>query len=339
MDNDYLRLDSDERLVDSQVNEYAVKTNYKKQRNNKGNTAISFILDEIYSKKNLVDISENVSKKPKLLDAIFFSLSLLLFSFLISVVTYYVRAFFLLELTVFCYSAIIPVSILYFFYRLDVNGRIKFSTLAYSALFGISAFIIIEIIFTKLINQALHDYYSSVAVRCLVELILVVVIAYFLRRGVRGGTNISGLVIACAVAVGFSFSNALADNFSALLVNVSVSNTGYAVGAIINIEEFIRTSISNVISTFATISIYKPFLFIALTVIIFRSLTNNLLNLKKKVVTIFFTFLFCIVTYVLSSLKTPFDFLMVLYNLIAIAFTLYLFITAINGSVKLEKYE
>ncbi len=339
MSNDYLRLDGDDRLIDSSVNEYSVKNNGKKKTLNNENSAMKLILDEIYLKKKSIGITDAVSNKPKLLSAITFSSILIMFSLILSVITYYTRMFFTLQLTVLCYSAVVPISIIYFFYNLNVNGNVKFSTLSYCTFLGIAVFIIIEVIFTKLVSQALHDYHFYVSVRCLIEMLSVVCISYFVKTSIRGGSYATWLLIAGTVAAGFSFASSLAENFSSLLVEITVSPTGDTVGAIINIEEFIKNSISNAISSFATTSIYNPFIFIALAIIIFRNITNDKVVLRKKIVIVFFTFLFCLITYILSSLKTPFDFLTVLYNLISIIFTVYLFITAINDCVKSEKYE
>ena len=336
MNNEYLRLDCEERFVDSSVNEYSVKTPVKKAVEK--NTALKLILDEIYSKCNSVNISET-AKKPKLLDAIVFSSILLLFALLLSVVTYYSRVFTMLELTVCCYSAIMPTSIIYLIYKLDVTGKVKFSTIIYCVFVGVAVFVLVEIIFSKLISQALRDYHAYVAVMCLIEMLSVVGVAYLIMCSMNKLSNTTLLIISCAVAVGFSLSNALADNFYLLLTNVTQLGAGEAVGVIIYDEEYVKFSMNNLISSFSTVSIYRPFVFIALTVIIFRSLTKSFSKKGKKVVNVLFTILFCLVTYILSSLKTPFDILTVLYNLIAIIFTVYLFITAINDCIKSEKYE
>ena len=70
-----------------------------------------------------------------------------------------------------------------------------------------------------------------------------------------------------------------------------------------------------------------------------RILTSQVPSAGKKTANSFFTFLFCSVTYILSSLQTPFNVLTFFYNLISIVFTGYLFINAINSCVKDEKYE
>lgn len=339
MNNDYLRLENEERLSDQEVNKYSVKKVAKKKKSVEENSMIKLIFDEIYSKNNVFSVSQTKTNKPKLLDAIVFSSILILFGFILAVITYTLREFFLLELFVLYSSLIVPLSLIYFFYRLDVKGNVKFSTLMYCVLVGISLFIATELIFNKFISEAVENYHSNVAIRCLFELLTVSLACYFISGGMQKKLPTTSLLVACAVAVGFVFSNSLSVNFKALLINVSVSPNGETVGAILNIENYVKTSAKNVISIFTTVSVYRSFLFIALTVIVVKILSAQDGKVGKKTANIFFTFLFCCVTYILSSLKTPFNVLTFFYNLISIVFTCYLFINAINSCVKSEKYE
>ncbi len=339
MDKDYLRVNSEKRLADSEVNEYSVKSKAKKNKSFEKNSAIKLIFDEIYSKSKSFDISKGNIKKPMLLDSIIFSLILLVLGVVLCVVAYVLREFFLLQLLVFYFSFFVPVSLLYFFYRLDVNGGIKFSMLVYCILAGVATYIISELFFANFVSETMHSYHSNVAFRCLFELLSIALICFFVIRGMQSVSGTTSLLIACAVASGFSFTKCLSENFTALLINVSVSPGGEAVGAILNIEEFIKTSSRKIISSVATISVYRPFVFIALSVIIAKILNNDGWSLGKKTITTFFTFLFCCVTYILSSLKTSFNTLAILYNLISILFTGFLFFSAINDCIKSEKYE
>lgn len=339
MDKDYLRLNNESRFEDNDVNEYSVKVVVKKKKSADENTTLQLIFDEIYSKGNSIGVGDGTTNKPKLLDAIVFSSIMLLFSIILAVVTYFTREFFLLQLLAVCSASILPISLLYFFYRLDVKGKIKFSTLVYLVVVGIAIFVITELIFDRLVSQTHQAYHSFVAVRCLIELFVVSLVCYLINGGMRNKSATTPLLVACAVAVGFTLSKSLSQNFSLLLIDVNVAPSGETIGAIVNVEGFIKNSINNVISAFATVSVYRPFVFIALCIIIERILTSRVSSAGKKTVTSVFTFLFCVVTYILSSLQTPFNVLTFLYNLISIVFTGYLFINAINSCVKAEKYE
>jgi hypothetical protein len=339
MDKDYLRLNSESRLSDESVNEYSVKVAVKKKKSSEENSTLQIIFDEIYNKGNSIGVSGANTNKPKLLDSIIFSSIILLFGVILAVITYFTRELFLLQLLVISSAIIVPISLLYFFYRLDVKGKVKFSTIMYLVVAGVVIFIVTELVFEKIINQTNQSYHSFVAIRCLIELLLVSLVCYLIYGGMRTKSVTTPLLIACAVAVGFAFSKSLSQNFSLLLINVNVAPSGETVGAIVNVENFIKDSVKSVIESFATVSVYRPFVFIALCVIIVRILTSQVPSVGKKTANSFFTFLFCSVTYILSSLQTPFNVLTFFYNLISIVFTGYLFINAINSCVKDEKYE
>ena len=339
MDNEYLRLLSEERQNDNEVINYSVKKNATKKKPNQNNTAISLIFDEIYNKTNTFSLNEASAKKPKLLDSIVFSSILLLIGVLLGVLTYILREFFLLELLVVYFSIFMPLSFMYFFYRLDVKGHTKFSTLVYCVSVGIAIFIISELLFKSLIKGEIKLYHSNVAMRCLFEFLSISLVCFFIIKSMKKVSGATTLLIACAVAAGFSFSRSLSENFTSLLINVSVSPSGESVGAILNIESFIKTSAKNVIASFASNSVYKPFIFTSLSIIIVKISNNDVFTHKKKFITSILTLAFCYITYILSSLQTPFSVLTILYNLISLIFTAYLFINAINDCLNSEKYD
>ena len=171
MDNEYLRLLNEDRLGDSEVNQYSVKKNSTKKKLNQNNTAISLIIDEIHNKSKTLSLSEGGVKKPKLLDSIVFSALLLLFGAILGVLTYTVKEFFLLELLTVYLSLFMPLSFMYFFYRLDVKESIKFSTLVYCVVVGITIFIMSELLLKILIKGEIKSYHSIVAICCLFELL------------------------------------------------------------------------------------------------------------------------------------------------------------------------
>lgn len=339
MDNEYLRLLNEERLKDNEIIEYSVKKNIAKKKAPHNNTAISLIFDEIYNKTNTLSLSQTSTKMPKLLDSIVFSLVVFLIGVLLGVLTYIVRDFFLLELLIVYISIFMPLSFIYFFYRLDVKGSTKFSTLVYCVSVGVAIFIMSELLFESLIKGEIKSYHSNVAIRCLFEFLSISIVCFFMIKGMRKVSGATTLLIACAVAAGFSFSRSLSENFTSLLINVSVSPSGESVGAILNIQTFIRTSAKNVITLFPSNSVYKPFIFISLSIIIVKISNNDVFSRKKKIITSILTLAFCFITYILSSLQTPFSVLTILYNLISLIFTAYLFINAINDCLSSEKYD
>ena len=184
MDNEYLRLVSEERLNDNEIIEYSVKKNLPKKKTHHNNTAISLIFDEIYNRSSAFSLDQASPKKPKLLDSIVFSSIILLIGVLLGVLSYIVREFFLLELLIFYLSMFMPLSFMYFFYRLDVKGNTKFSTLVYCVSVGIAIFIISELLFESLIKGEIKSYHSNVAIRCLFEFLSISIVCFFIIKGI-----------------------------------------------------------------------------------------------------------------------------------------------------------
>ena len=131
----------------------------------------------------------------------------------------------------------------------------------------------------------------------------------------------------------------ISDNFSELFISVNVGVTNETVGAIINVKDFIAKSATSLLEGIVKNSVYKPCLFMSLVIIITEIFQNDFLTKKDRVLNSIFITLFCIVTYVLSNIESPFIYLNVIYNGISIFITAMLLYNAVNSAIRAENYE
>ena len=331
MNNDFLRFSNENLDREEGVVSYSAQKTEEKPKRSEKNTAIKIILEEIYNKDKTISLSnEETNNKPKLLISIVFSMVGFVFCGILTAISSFSNELFTLPILVMSYSLLIPISFTFFFYKLNIHSKVKFVTVMLCYLLGSLLYFGVELIFSLAVSDSVDIYYSIVAVKCFIELFSVFIISISLIKSYKISSVAGALLIACSVASGYSVTKSLSQNFSALLVNVSVGSSGETVGAIINLEKLIQSSIKGLIKSFPLVSVFKPCIFICLSVITVKFLRADI----KSTVTSIFTFLFCLVTYVLISINTPFNYLTTLYNLLSIIFTVVLFIDTVNSAIK-----
>lgn len=347
MNNDYLRLNNSELKSDKSVNIYSAKhSKVKNVESNLSKSALSIIIDEVYSSGDSVEfINENTVEKPKILDSIIFSFVFLLVIIAITFVCTVTKDLILILCLSVLLAMFVPVSLLYFFYRLDVRGKLKFSSLIYYMLLGGVFLICIDFVFKTSMNQAFNDYLSNVSVRCLVELIGIFLISFFIVRGKFNRARTSAILITCAVSAGFALTKSLYGNFMSLFVDADVETNlgffdyGMRLGAIINHEGFIGLSFDNLLSTASSLSFLQPMIFMFVAIIFIDVLETEDWSITKRAISSIFAFIFCATAYILTSVYTSFSVLSLLYKSLSIIFVLYLFVKTINDCIKSEKYK
>ncbi len=347
MNNEFLRLNNDELKIDKTVNFYSAKHHkVKKVQSDSSRSAISLLIDEVYSAGDTAEfITKDVVVKPKLLDPVIFSFVFLLVIMAFSFVCSAVKDLMLILCLSVMLALFVPVSLLYFFSRLDVRGKLKFSNLIYYLLLGGVFYIAVEFIFNNTINQAGYNYFSTVSLRCLVELLGVFLISSLVVRNKFNRARTTSILITCAVSAGLAITKALYSNFSSMLVDVDVETNlgffdyGMRIGAILNQEGFIGLSLENLLSTASMSSFLQPLIFMCVAIIFIDVLETEDWSITKRTISSIFTFLFCVTTYILMSIYTPFNVLSLLYRVLSMAFVLYLFARTLNSCIKSEKYE
>lgn len=347
MNNDYLRLNNSELKTDKSVNIYSAKfTKANKTQATSSKSAISLIVDEIYSLGDTTEfISKDIVEKPKVLGTIIFSFVFLLVIMAITFVCNLVKDLMLVFLLSVLLAFFVPISLLYFFYKLDARGKLKFSSLVYYAMLG-GAFIVgVEFVFNSSVVTVIRDYFTVTALRCLVELLGVVLISVLLIRSKYNRARTTSILITCAVSAGFVIVKSLYSNFLSMLVEVDVETNlgffeyGMRLGAILNQDGFIGLSLNRLLNSSSSSCFLLPITFIFVAIIFIDVLETEDWSITKKAISSIFAFIFCATSYILISIQTSFNVLSVLYKALSIAFVLYLFARTINNCIKSEKYE
>ncbi|MBQ3235410.1 MAG: hypothetical protein IJA97_04550 [Clostridia bacterium] len=341
MNNDYLRITNPDALTDTTVNKYSAKANAKlKSKKQNVSSTLDLIIDEVYdfSDRSELIYQESV-KKPKILDAIFFSFVYLALLIIVAILVGFIKNLVLVHLLAVASAFYIPLSFIYFFSRLDVRGNVKFSTIAYCTIIGLTIYFLIDMLFDALVSPTMHFYMDMVTVRCVIELLSVVLLSVFIIEGKAKGSKSTAVLIACCISSGFALAQSLSNNFSSMLVKVDVYMYGSSVGAIVNLESFIESSANRLIETMANSIVLEPLTFTMLAMILVNITASEEWSFGKRTVTMLFTFLFCCLTYVLTTISTPFNVLSIFYNVISLVFCIYLFIKMINSCIASEKYE
>lgn len=332
MNNDFLRFSNKELNCDDGVVKYSKDSEIKiKKKSAKNNTALKIIINEISDYNKSVNLtSESSNATPKLLGSLIFSACLFLTCCVVSAIAYLSSKFFTLPILIFCFSIFVPASFFFFFYKLNCNKKVNVSVLLIAILLGAMIFILVELVFSKNVSEALQKYHYVVAVKCLIELLSIFLISLLIIRTCKISEISTRLLIACAVASGYSFVSSLSQNFYSLLITVNVGGSSDAVGAIINLKSLVNESIVNVVKTAPIFSIFKPCMFISVAIILVKTIN---LDLKSTIISVF-TFIFCLSTYVLTSLQTPFNVLSVVYNVFSVLLVGYLLVKTVNACIK-----
>lgn len=340
MDNEYLRLANPDLKNDETVNSYSAKSNKVKINNKSSASAIGFIIEELNSGKIDEPIRiEMPVEKPKILDCFTLAVIFILVCVTLSVLALTFNELFLLQPLIVVLALTVPISSIYFFYRLDVRSKTPISSVIFYFLIGAFIYVIIELFYVKLIFEPFKENYSFVWTRCLVELLVVVLTAVIIAKTSKKHALSSVMMVACAVAGGFVSARALSELTISSMLSVNLFGSGSSVGAIVNTKAMLEASIENLVFSSINIAVYEALMFISLNVIISKMVCDNEITGVKKNLNSLFVFLFCGVTYALSMLSTPFSFLKMIYNLTAILITGYLLYKVVNDCIKSEIYE
>lgn len=340
MSKDLLRLKNADSQADLSVNRYSAKEKeVPKQHTRTRNSTIGLIVDEIYDSQSSSLINEGQVKKPKIIECVSFVFAYVIGLIVLFVLTATINNLFAVFVLAIISALFVPLAFLYFFYKIDARGKLKFSTIAYCVWLGFLLFLLIDFSFNKLLTFTMSFQFYVVTVRCIVELIAIISISVIIAKSRVKYCRTSTILIGVSVSSGFALAEALSNNLNAMLIGVEVYQFGSTVGAIVNVSSFIEISAANLMAQVSITSFVNTLLIIMLAVITTDIITDVNWSFGKRTVTAIFTFLFCWITYVLTKVNTPFSFLATLYDVISLAVTLYLFGRMVNSCIREEKYE
>ncbi|MBR6737786.1 MAG: hypothetical protein IKL82_05440 [Clostridia bacterium] len=342
MNNEYLRVSNDSAKNDKTVNKYSAgskKSTVKKHASDE-RRAVDFIIEELNETGGGIVAEKTIlAPRPKLMDSVFFAIILTLFGVLLAVASVFLNKMYLLELAVCVIGTSLPLIFMYFIFSLETREKYSFSSISLFLFVGVSDFVLCSLISETLLEPFFNSSIGITTVRSIIELTITMLSCLIVVKYRRPKSVMSIILIATVISGGYAMARGISDNFSELFISVNVGVTNETVGAIINVKDFIAKSATSLLEGIVKNSVYKPCLFMSLVIIITEIFQNDFLTKKDRVLNSIFITLFCIVTYVLSNIESPFIYLNVIYNGISIFITAMLLYNAVNSAIRAENYE
>ena len=345
MDNDILRVNNKDRIFDEDVNVSSFgESVQKKVAVKKENSVHNFLEDELLEKQVNVVIQKAPVDKPKLFEPIALSVLLIMIALILSIVCYFSGELFIVPAYILILGLTVPISFSFFFFRLNTRGDVNFLTIVKLFLVGIAISIVLSLIFELISRSYFGDSIIFSVVKCTVELFVVTVITIITLNSHKNCSYIAVLLVACAVSSGFACAHTVTECFYDLFMRTEVTdgNVTQSLGAIINDSKFIKFSVRALVLDGFNIGLFKPFMFISLTIIngyafkYISTKTNNRTT-NSMAGSLFFPLTICL--YSLSEFISSIPFLQLLYNAIALVVAIYSFIKIINFCIKNENYK
>lgn len=343
MENDILRVenfkDADESVNSSHFKNNKNITSLKASKN----SIMKLIYDEKVDFKSHAIENSKLAPKPKLFSSIILALSLFVANLILAVTCFVTKEISFAVACAVLFSITVPLSLTYFFYRLDTRSNFSFLNVLKTFAVGALAFGVLEIAFKKLIPSTLQFNNLVVIAKSLIDMAVVLIITIlFYKQGKKTGA-ITLMFIACTVASGFSTFKSFLTTFDSLFIKVQIfDGQSMSVGAIINTGEWANRSMTALFKTLFYHGFYTPLMFTMLNVIIGFSLNyyfNKTARESENGTSNLFVIIICILINALISVGTSIRFFEIVYNVCAVLFTAYMIYEVLDYSIKNEKYE
>ncbi len=342
MSNDILR-HKNKSTVDNSVSVASFGDKKVRTTEEKSNSLLSFFRSERIGFNEKLALEDAVPvEKPKLYEPMSLFIELIAISALLIYFCISVNNVFMTVVLMCLSSLIIPVTMVFFFYRLNTRWKMKTSLIVQLASLGVGSSLVLDVVFDKLINYSFNYANWVLPVRNVVDICIVLLIVGFVLKGIKQYSVMSVLLVASIISAGFSASKSMLQLFEVMFVRVQVTNNGIttAVGAIINTPESVKISITALLHNLLNISIFKPTIFISLTVIngfVLRHIFFRKSGEKYPLGTVFL-FCFTLIITAFSSIVSSIKFLQVLYTIICVVATGYALYQVVEQSIKQENY-
>ena len=342
MGNEFLRLENKSNLDDT-VSTVSFGEKPLKKNDGETNTLLNFFRSERVDFNEKLVLEDKVPvEKPKLYECVSLLIELIIISALLIYFCLSVNNLFFSVILIVFTGMILPISMVFFFYKLNTRWKIPTTLLINLFIVGLCAYLIVDVVLDRFILYTLNYANIVVPIKNTVEIGIVILIIGFVVKYVKKYNVFSVLLIACIVSAGFSAGKSMVEMFEVMFVRVQVTNGGItsAVGAIINSDESVRISIKTLLHNLLNISVFKPAIFISLAVIngfVIRYLLFRKNN-EKSPLSLIFLFFFTIILMAFSSINSSILFLQVIYTAVCVITTAYALYQVVEHSIKNENY-
>lgn len=345
MDNEILRVSGNERTYDADINVSSFGGNAVTHKAvEEEHNIIGFLTEELNEKQINAKEERIAVDKPKLFEPVALAILQVVITAILALVCYIVGSLYIVPPLLVLTSISVPLTMMFFLYRLNTRKDVTFFTIAKLMLVGAFIHIVISYAFDILSTNFFGASFVITAIKCAFELICCAVVTLITVNSSKNNNYMSVLVIAGSVAAGFVVSRISIDLFNTLFIRTQVNNGSVIeyMGAIINNAELGKESVRNIVVSVFYVGFFKPLIFMFLT--ISNGFALKFISVKNKFTSISnvmggFIYPLTIVLYSLSEFLSTISFLQIIYNVLALGFSLYAFIGVVEYCIKTELYK
>ncbi len=345
MDNEFLRYENNPNLKSKEVSFTSFNKKNNQESNKKhANSLWSFINEEeiSFNKKILLEESAPV-EKPKLGEAVNLFIVVLLLNVLLVNFCSLTNNIFFLFILIFLSSVTIPISIMFFFYKLNTRSKISVINVIKFLGIGAFAFLIMGGVLDKALITNLNYNYIVLSIKNCIEFLTVLIIVWLSIKSIKCQDIMTIMYIASIISGGYAMAKCMVELVEIVFIRVQITNNGVvsAVGAIINNSDSVKISIKALIDNILYIAMYKTSLFILIMVISSFAIRNLMFRNENNLsaITLWLLIVFSVSINAFSLLNPSIKFLKILYMIFSISITSYLFLNVIDSSIKMENYK
>lgn len=345
MDNEFLRYKNKPNFKSEDVS-YASfgKNDNKNLKVKTADSLLSFLKEENVTNNENVLLEESAPiEKPKLGDAVNLFINLLVINVLLVYFCSLLNNILFVFTLVFLSSITIPISMIYFFYKLNTRSKINVLTVIKLLAVGALIFFIFGNVLDRALITNVNYNYIVTSIKSGLEFITVLLVCWLAVKNLKYKDIMSVMYVVSVVSGGYVMARSMVELVEIVFIRVQITDNGVvsAVGAIINNSESVKLSIEALIKNIPYLAVYKSALFMSIMVISGFALKHLMFKNYNYLtpLNLWLVMAFSLIVNAFSLLTPSIMFLRGLYIIFSILITLYVLFRVIDYSIKTENYK
>ncbi|MBO5713077.1 MAG: hypothetical protein J6R88_02590, partial [Clostridia bacterium] len=303
-----------------------------------------FLNDELIELNLNEEPKQTLVSKPKLFEPIALTVFLLSTILILSILCFILKEFAFVPVLIIVSSIGVPLSIVYFCYRLNTRNDVSFLDNIKYLILGFALSILINLIFSGLSDSVFGSALSSLHVKSAVEIVATIVLVVICLVGNSHEGYPSALLVSSVVSAGFIIGSTATQLFNSLFISFEVQDGTIvkALGAIINSEKYLNDSINSLVYAVFKSSVVRPAVFICSVILsgfAVKYVSTKPIFSQSNNLTGILLFPVSVIIYFLSEFFSSIFYLQFLYNSISIVISIFIFYKIVNYTIKTENYK
>ena len=343
MDNEILRVNGNEKINNEEVNVSSFGNDKKKIDKIKQNSFYNFLTDELNEKQFKNESEVTCVEKPKLFDSIALAVLLGIATLTLSLLCLFTGELVFVPFLILIAGVTIPLSITYFCFRLNTHNDVTFLNIVKYAFAGAIISVVVNFIFKSLSTSIFGSSISFSLIKSIIEIVSVLIALSICIVNNKCANYTSVLLIASSISAGFIITDTVTELFYSLFISMDVSdgNITKSLGAIINSDKYVKSSVKNIVYSVFKSSVFRSTVFMVSMIlngfaIRFVSVKNTTSNINSLTGGLLFPL--AIIIYVLSEFLSSISLLQIVYNIVAFLIAIVVFYKVVDYCIKIEKY-